>query len=740
MNFDEDIRNFLIESSDNLAGLDSAIVQLERTPDDVQLISSVFRTIHTIKGTCGFFGFDILGSVTHVAENLLDQIREQKRKLTPALISLILEAVDHIKLLLGNIEATGSEGEDRTGPIRARLEAAHANCSDQEAAAHEKSAVHHDSTLLEFTRPDPESSREARLADSTIRVDVGLLNRLMNMVGELVLARNQLLQNAPAQTTSIQKTLQRLSLITGELQEGLMKTRMQPVGVVWNKLPRVVRDLAAQCGKSIQLQMEGASTELDRTVIEAIKDPLTHIVRNSCDHGIETPEIRLAKGKSATGTLHLRAYHEGGVVNLEISDDGAGLDPERLKARAIDKGLLHPDHAVAMPLSEALRLIFQPGFSTAAQVTSISGRGVGMDVVKTNIESIGGSVDVMNRAEGGATIRIQIPLTLAIVPGLVVMLAGGCRESRFIIPQANLLELVSLETEAQKQRIENVGTTPVFHHRGKLLPLLYLAQVLGAPPQAGLRESINVIILQADKRQIALVVDRIGDTQEIVVKPLGRQLKALPCYVGATIMGDGLPALILDVAGVARLGGLVLGSNSALTELPPAAPAASTEMMLLFSAGLHSRLAVPLALVDRLEEVETSRIEFAAGRPVLRYSGEILPLLVLPDILDPGNSHPACLQGQLTQLILFSCAGRRVGMVVDRILDIVDETIILHPAAAARTGLLGSAVIGNRVTDLVDVHLLIRQFTAPGPQAGREAPLHTFQALTEVPYPEAEAA
>ncbi len=722
MNFDEEIRDFLIESSENLANLDSAIVQLEHTPDNMLLVGSIFRTIHTIKGTCGFFGYDVLGAVTHLTENLLDQVREGQRKLTPDLISLVLESVDEVRHLLANVEANGCEGEDRTEPLRLRLEAAHRACDGlpPPAAAHGlphlvsaeaatpvelTSSTQHELTAAH----DPEPGKEHQLTDSTIRVDVGLLNRLMNMVGELVLARNQLLQNAPAQAPAVQKTLQRLNLITSELQEGLMKTRMQPVGVVWNKLPRVVRDLAAKCGKTIQIHMEGAATELDKTIIEAIKDPLTHIVRNSCDHGIETPEVRIGKGKSPSGTLVLRAYHEGGVVNLEISDDGAGLDPVRLKAKAIEKGLIRPNEAAAMDPRDALHLIFMPGFSTAAQVTSISGRGVGMDVVKTNIESIGGTVEVMNRAEGGATIRIQIPLTLAIIPGLVVTLDRfSAQESRFIIPQANLLELVRLEGPVEMKRIENVYNTPVFHHRGKLLPLLYLGEVLRTEGFEPAREVVNIVVLQAERREIGLVVDRICDTQEIVVKPLGRQLKVLPCYVGATIMGDGLPALILDVVGLSHLAGLSLGnrtSASAIDHPQPAPPPPQNQMLLLFRAGVHDRLAVPLALVDRLEEIATQRIELAAGQPVLNYRGEILPLIVLSSILAPGDPQLA-LQNDISQLIVFSALGRRVGMVVDQILDIVNEPISVRRRATL-PGLLGSAVVADRITDFVDLHALI---------------------------------
>ena len=770
---DEDLREFLIESNENLANLDREIVELEKTPEDQSLISAVFRTIHTIKGTCGFFDFACLGSVAHIAENILCQVREEHRPLTPELISLVLEAVDKIKSLLVKIEASGKEGEDDAEALRARLNEAHRAFvpgapSGQVAAAAQphanairppaqpvsapphieqaSSPVLVDSLL--HTAPQPESAAtestdaaetavsavsdvsdwsagdlklekkgsekkaDANLAESTIRVDVGLLNKLMNLVGELVLARNQLVQETTSLNPTLLKTAQRLNLITSELQEGVMKTRMQPIGVVWNKLPRVVRDLAAKCGKVVEIEMQGAGTELDKTIIEAIKDPLTHIVRNSCDHGIELPEVRAAKGKSPGGLLLLRAYHEGGVVNIEISDDGAGMNCDVLKRKAVEKGLLKADVAAHLSDRDARHLIFMPGFSTAAQVTSISGRGVGMDVVKTNIEKIGGSVDVMDREPYGTTIRIKIPLTLAIIPGLVVAMEPdprrGGREQRFVVPQANLLELVRLEAERDLQLIKNLHGTVIFHHRGNLLPLVYLSQVLGkAGPPLG-QEVVNIVVVQAENCQMGLVVDHIRDTQEIVVKPLGRQLKSLTCYVGAAIMGDGHPALILDVAGLARLAGLGGQMRQAVEKQAGNAGgqmALETQMLLLFSAGSFHRLAVPLSLVARLEEIVTAKIERAAGRAVLHYRGDILPLICLSSVLEPHRESQS-LSGDTAQVIVFTDGTRRAGVVVDQIVDIVDEAITVRRSSPA-PGLLGSAVIGGKITDLLDLYTVV---------------------------------
>jgi len=784
---DEDIRQFLIESNENLATLDDEIVRLEKTPEDSGLISSVFRTIHTIKGTCGFFGFDLLSATAHITENILSQARAGQRRLTPKVISLILEAVDKIKILLVNIEQTGAEGEVDCAELIGRLEKAHDACGAEEENDVPATAAHAvgpapEPEAIEATPPEPAApapipfaaphpppapapvpvaaspkpappapaapspkpapaaappkpvvappmpsaapaappKAPAASTDSTIRVDVGLLDKLMNLVGELVLARNQLLQNSSTQSMSLQKTTQRLNLITSELQEGVMKTRMQPIGVVWNKLPRVVRDLASQVGKQISIEMIGADTELDKTIIEAIKDPLTHIVRNSCDHGVESPAVRATKGKDPEGRLLLRAFHEGGVVNIEITDDGAGIDPNKMRSKAIEKGVITEEQAAQLNDQAARELIFAPGFSTAEKVTSISGRGVGMDVVKTNIEKIGGNVEILEGKPHGTTIRIRIPLTLAIIPGLIVSISSEdprsavtaqsatLRDERFVVPQANLLELVRLEGPKIAERIKNLHGTPIFHYRGQLLPLVYLRRILGKSMVGQDLEAVSIVVLQAENRHLGLVVDAIHDTQEIVVKPLGRQLKGLDCYLGGTIMGDGLPALILDVAGLARLANLQGRNSSAAIEASRSGPqqvALPTKMLLLFRAGSFHRIAVPLPLVARLEKIPSNTIERAAGHAVLHYRGDILPLVNLVSVLEPGADYDPFAQ-DIIQLIVFTDGTRRIGVIVDQIVDIVDEAVTVRRGAAA-PGLLGSAVIGGKITDLLDLHAVV---------------------------------
>jgi two-component system chemotaxis sensor kinase CheA len=641
----EMIREFLVESHENLSRLDQDLVELEKHPRDADLLGSIFRTIHTIKGACGFLAFSVLEAITHQAETLLSQLRDGQRELTPALVSLVLETVDATRKVLAAIEAGGKEGTERFEDLTERLRiAAQLTTGPEIPSAPDPSRAgmtpgqelqllgeKSTSELHEDGPPEKEEERgrkkeggkEEDLArpsaavDSNIRVGVGLLDKLMDLVGELVLTRNQILQfNVEREDPALNATSQRLNLITTELQEGVMKTRMQPIGVVWNKLPRVVRDMATSLGKQIDLQMDGAETELDRTIIEAIKDPLMHVIRNSCDHGIETPDIRIQAGKAPQGVLTLRAYHEGGQVNIEIADDGAGIDVARLKRKALENGLLRPEQVDKLSDREALSLIFLAGFSTAKTVTNFSGRGVGMDVVKSHIEKIGGVVDVFSRLGEGATVKIRIPLTLAIIPGLVIT-SGG---ERFVIPQVSLLELIRSEADQSGKHIEYVHGTPVYRRRGSLLPIAYLNQVLGLK-SADHNEAVSMVVLQAEDRQFGLVVDGINDTQEIVVKPLGKQLKGLTLYAGATIMGDGRVALILDVLGIGQRSGVLAefleqarGSGQQKVQSETA-----QQRLLLFRAGSFERLAVPLSLVARLEEFPQSAIEHASGGEVVQY-------------------------------------------------------------------------------------------------------------------------
>jgi two-component system chemotaxis sensor kinase CheA len=726
----ETIREFLVESEENLTRLDQDLVELEKHPDDRNLLGSIFRTIHTIKGACGFLAFSTLEGITHQAESLLSQLRDGKRSLTPALVSLILETVDATRKVLASIEKTGTDGPALFADLTERLRASAELKTTEPVAKAAPSPVISGSvegSVVELPAPssaqvsveekrtelgekreerkDEDSDRHSvAAADSNIRVGVSLLDKLMDLVGELVLTRNQILQfNTDREDVTLNATSQRLNLITTELQEGVMKTRMQPIGMVWNKLPRVVRDMSISLGKQIHLEMDGADTELDRTIIEAIKDPLMHLVRNSCDHGIELPEARIKAGKPAEGSLTLRAYHEGGQVNIEISDDGAGIDVQRVKQKAIENGLTRPEVADKLSDRDVLGFIFLPGFSMAKEVTNISGRGVGMDVVKSHIEKIGGVVDVFSRAGQGTTFKIRIPLTLAIIPGLIISSAG----ERFVIPQVSLLELIRLEGDLAGKHIEYVHGTPVYRRRGSLLPITYLNQVLGLRA-SNESEAVSMVVLQAEDRQFGLVVDGINDTQEIVVKPLGKQLKGLTLYAGATIMGDGRVALILDVLGIGERSGVFGESHEQARVVENKQKAQSDveqQRLLLFRAGSFDRLAVPLSLVARLEEFPQSSIEHAGGGPVVQYRNRILPLVSLQAILEPGSPIKA-LQSDPVQVVVFNDGDRNVGMVVDQIVDVVEDAVTARQKSHHK-GLLGSTVVGKCVTDFLDLNAVI---------------------------------
>jgi two-component system chemotaxis sensor kinase CheA len=745
---DSVVREFLVESHENLDQLDRDLVALEKNPQDSHRLGSVFRTIHTIKGTCGFFGFGKLESVTHVGENLLSRLRDGHLLLNPERTSALLALVDAIRAMLANIEKTGSDGEGEyqqliywltalqdsgaseavAPPVprqpppnsigemlvqQGKVEPKQVLEALQQQAAGDPRRI--GEILVAKGAVQPQDVREAAtlldearggvVAESNIRVDVSLVDKLMNLVGELVLARNQMLQfRATEKDVAFVSTAQRLNLITTELQESIMKTRMQPIGNIWNRFPRLVRDLAVTCGKQVRLEMDGKDTELDKTIIEAIKDPLTHMVRNAVDHGIEPPDLRVARGKPPEGTLVLRAFHEGGRVNIEISDDGAGINLDRVKQKALERGLLSPDRAARLSDREACQLIFLPGFSTADKISNLSGRGVGMDVVKTNIEKIGGTVDIQSPPGKGTTLKIKIPLTLAIIPALIVTSGGD----RYAIPQVSLMELVRLEGEQVRRAIEMIHGAPVYRLRGNLLPLTYLNRELRVESKAQALEqgAINIVVLQADDRQFGLVVDEINDTEEIVVKPLGKQLKGIPVFAGATIRGDGKVALILDVLGIAQCAGVVSEVHDrVLTDLAtrPQGPRDARQALLLLGLGRERRLAVPLSVVARLEEIPAGSVEKADGKEVVQYRGQIMPLLRLSELLDCGSG--ALLDPM--QVVVCAEEGRSVGLVVDRILDIVEANIDLQQTSH-RSCVRGSAVIQERVTDLLDIRGMIR--------------------------------
>jgi len=562
--------------------------------------------------------------------------------------------------------------------------------------------------------------KEGSVASQWIRVNVETLEHLMTMVGELVLTRNQLLEMVRRHNDSEFKVpLHRLSTVTGELQEGVMKTRMQPVGNAWQKLPRIIRDLSNELGKKIDLQMHGAETELDRQVLELIKDPLTHMVRNAADHGLEDTATRLQVGKPETGQVTLRAFHEGGHIIIEIADDGRGLDAEKIKAKALSQGLASEAELEQMGEQQLHKFIFHPGFSTAAQVTNVSGRGVGMDVVRTNIEIIGGNVDVKSTKGSGSTFSIKIPLTLAIVSALIV----ESRNQRFAIPQLSVTELVRTRGNAEP-RIEEINGTPVLRLRNKLLPLITLSELLKLksvePESTGEAaeqpadessaetdsESAFVVVIKVGAQSFGLVVDSIYDTEEIVVKPMSSMLRDVNMFSGNTILGDGSVIMIVDPNGIAQNVASVAGAEVeevAEVARDEAQGAADTTALLLFRAGSGEPKAVPLSLVTRLEEVDAAAIEHSDGREVVQYRGSLMPLVHVTE-------DSKCADEGRQAVLVFTDERHSMGLVVDQIDDIVEDNLNVQ-YASDRPGMIGSAIIKERATEIVDVgHYLAKTF------------------------------
>lgn len=682
---DEALRAFLVESTENLAHLEEDLVVLERTPGDAATLARVFRVVHTIKGTCGFFGYNRMESLTHAAEDALVLLRDGHIAFSRDLANALFELIDAVRQMLSLIEESGDEGSADHSALIASFRNF---LGGGESAPVPVPASGQDT-----------SEHSSAVADSAIRVDVGLLDKLMNVVGELVLTRNQILQYAGNQADPVlTSAAQRLNLITTELQEGVMKTRMQPISTVWGAFPRLVRDLELHTGKLVRLEREGGETELDRSLLQAIKDPLTHLLRNAVDHGLESPSERSKAGKPETGLLRLRAFHESGYVIVEISDDGAGINMDAVLDRALTRGLLRQEQVSQLTEREILDLVFLPGFSTAAQVTSISGRGVGLDVVRNNVERVGGTVDVQTRRGHGTSFKVKIPLTLAIIPALVTT----CHDERYAIPQVSLLEIVRLDGEERRQKIEPVHESLVYRLRGKLLPLVDLRQVLGLP-QRSAESALHILVLQADSREFGLLVDTVRDTEEIVVKPLGRHFKNVNCFAGATIMGDGRVALILDAVAIAQRAHVLLENQqgSAWKQVQEAvAHAHDRHSLLLFRMGGQGQGAIPLSSVQRLEEFSASAIEYSCGSEVVQYRDHILPLVRIGKLLKLGAAEAS---GNHLQVIVHASDAGLVGLVVDGIVDIVDEEITTFSRQGKQQVIRGTAVVQGRVTDLIDM-------------------------------------
>ena len=766
---DDLLSEFLTETSESLSVLDVELVKLEQNPEPA-ILQNIFRLVHTIKGTCGFLGLPRLEHVAHAGENVLGKFRDGELEVTPSAVTLILQAIDRIKLILGHLEQNECEpegsDEDLIESLNAMAEgrygapepAAAAPVDEEPSfpvaadllaeveaayAAGKRAATEVDlRTEMEKERakeaaaakaappppapppvtapvkasvpaapPSPPAvtkevvpagsapaAAESAVAAQTIRVNVELLENLMTLVSELVLTRNQLLQMVRGRDDSeFTAPLQRLSHITTDLQEGVMKTRMQPIGNAWAKLPRIVRDLSVEMTKKIDLQMLGAETELDRQVLELIKDPLTHMVRNSADHGLEGPEERKAAGKPEVGKVVLNAFHEGGHIIIEISDDGRGLNLDRIKQKAVANGLATESELESMAPQQIYQFIFKAGFSTAEKVTSVSGRGVGMDVVRTNIEKIGGTVELKSVPGKGSSFIIKIPLTLAIVSALIV----ECAAERFAIPQISVLELVRV-TNNSEHGIELINNAPVLRLRDRLLPLVSLKKLLRL--SNGEDQETFIVVTQVGTYTFGIIVDRVFDTEEIVVKPVAPILRHISMFSGNTILGDGSVIMILDpngIAGATGESGVLGGGQTTEQTVVRDKGNDSKTSLLVFRACGDDLKAVPLALVARLEEIDIKDVEYSHGKPMVQYRGHLMPLVSV------DGSTQFREEGRQPVLV-FSDREHTMGLVVDEIVDIVEDRLKVE-LTADNPGVIGTAVIAGKATTIIDAGYYLPQ-------------------------------
>jgi len=764
---DELLGEFVVEANEHLADIENQFLSIEESGADVDvdLINEVFRGIHSIKGAAGFMGLTKVNDLAHSLENLLNMMRNLELTPTSPMIDTMLRAADELQELINDVEnsndvdvsehitaleafaskeaPTEAVAEPNVEVPAAPEEPEQVAEDDMDAAiakafaekAAEKSAksapepIPVPSPQAEApatTKPAAAKKKETKndagekkaSPEANIRVPVGVLDKLMNLAGELVLSRNQLMQAISSKDRSgLDAIASHLDQVTTEVQESIMKTRMQQIGSVFSKFPRIVRDLSGKLNKHCALNIEGKEVEVDKTIIEAIGDPLTHLIRNSVDHGVELPADRKKAGKPEEGTMDLRAFYQAGKVRIEIEDDGAGIPPEKLKKKAVSKGILTQDQADEMSDREAIRLIFHPGFSMAAKVTDVSGRGVGMDVVKTNISKLGGTVDVESTVGKGTLIIITLPLTLAIIPSLIVQ----CQEDRFAIPQVNIAELVRVRAEEVEQRIGQVQDAKVLRLRGNLLPLLELSDVLEmadisetsglskpesdtveeeTSDQEDSRKAINVIVVEAGDLRFGIIVDGLHDSEEIVVKPLSRHLQSCPCLSGATILGDGHVALILDVPGMAAHEE-IRSDEERHTEESKTEKSKDEESqyMLLFSNHESEHFAVSMDIVSRIDRVRTDQVDSVGGYELLQYGNGTMPLMRLENCITAKAPAPA----KRIYVIVFEANGKEVGLLVPQLEDIREVTTVIDQGTFIERGILGSMVLDKKTTRFIDL-------------------------------------
>lgn len=778
----EILDEFLLEGREIIDRLDLDFVALEKSPADEKLLGNIFRGMHTLKGSSGFFSFKRLELVSHAGESLLSKLRDKSLVLSTDMVTVLLETLDRLRLIIDSVEREKKEapGDDQLlllnlrslaegGPLYdslpdeessdgevenspedngqvQQLSASELDVSDKVVSDEIKTNSSPSPDIAQEAPSSPESelmnsessdqdvrspsvmedpvvdsgeehissdigpaveSQDIKVSSSEsgppVKVSVELLDTLMNLVSEMVLARNRLLTYSNEMTDpKFAGIVRNVDMITLELQERMMKTRMSPIGQVWSKFPRLVRDLSRECNKEVELVQIGAETELDRTLLESIRDPLIHIIRNSIDHGLESLEDRRSLNKPESGKVTLSARHENGMVVVEVSDDGAGINIDKVRAKAVERGLAKFQDAQEMSAEELLEYIYLPGFSTKDKITNLSGRGVGMDVVRTNINSIGGGVELKS-SDKGTIVRLKIPLTLAIMPALFVR----CEDEKFAIPQNNLLEMVRYKREEGGEGVEYLYGVPVFRLREKIVPLVFLGQELSLSNAKGWEGlELQIAIVQASGIRFGLIVDEVLHMQEVVVKPISAVLKTSGVYGGATILGDGHVSLILDIDGIARKAGLAtkLREHKLYEETDKSAETAETDhAMLLFDLGGPDRLAIPLSQVDRLEVIEPSRLEQTGKETVVAYGDGVMKLVSIGRYIDGVPNLPRSRNAEKISVIVYYSGGLPVGLVVNQIHDIVYVPDQLNIISPPQRGLLGCALIDDRIVNVVDV-------------------------------------
>jgi len=803
---DEILQGFIEESLEHLADIENDLLEIEEGGENIDedLVNKVFRAAHSIKGGAGFMGLTVIQDLAHSMENVLGLVRSAKLVPTPEVINVLLQGSDKLNTMIEDVSNSNDyDIQEHVVPLDAiykgeALPSVAAAPAEEVAEAEPEVVIEETVPEKEVPptleaepipepepivaeaapaptpppppkpkstppKPRPQAAADKKPAakvkvDSSIRVHVSLLDSLMTLAGELVLSRNQLLQTiASDDVRNAESVGQRIDLITSELQEAIMLTRMQPIGNVFGKFPRVVRDLSSKLNKDIELTIVGKDVELDKTIIESINDPLTHLVRNSVDHGIEKPEDRKAAGKPATGTVTLKAYHAAGQVVIEIIDDGKGLDGDLLASKAIEKDLLTPEQVQTMSTQDKVNLIFLPGFSMAKEVTDVSGRGVGMDVVKTNLDQLGGQVDIISEIGMGTTISIKLPLTLAIIPCQIIMTGG----ERYAIPQVNLEELLRIPAAQVKKRVERVGNAEVVRLRGNLLPLIRLSDTLGiersyldkednqfkddrrerisdrrgtetsttgeqttqtadGESTSGEREpedrriaaasALNVVVVSNGSMKYGLIVDKLQDSEEIVIKPLGKHLQGCKGYAGATIMGDGRIALILDVTNLAIMAELTsMDGSDRAAEVAHAAEEMirdkkDKQALLTFRSSETEQFAVPLNQVERIEKIKRSDIEELGGKRVMQYRGGSISLIAVDDV---AMVQPIADNDDLL-VIVFNIANQIVGLLAIGPIDALQINVTIDDVTLSQTGIMGSTIIDGQTTMLVDIHELVQ--------------------------------